>query len=289
MRDLIDNDDDFVESKDFSKNAFKLLMSWFFFAALAFLGVVMFYQLFVAILSLAYGFETHVHFGSVDSLPHEVKFWNDTRVVSLYALPSILMLLIGITLIVGFFLGSRLVNVWGWAKFWVMVFSILFANTMLSLSMLNVVMRKGSLFQGFSVICYWYGTGNTGKGILFSISILLDFAASLFALSSFLYLAPRDFNRKKRKKPARLIFFSYLCVIIVLFPVAIFLSFPYYEAFFAVMFIHALLWVPGLLLGISNEALIKRSSRNKMEQPYSNYVLSGLTLAMIILIRIFFS
>ena len=155
--------------------------------------------------------------------------------------------------------------------------------------MVNVIMNKGSLFQGFSVICYWYGTGTTGKVILFAAAVIINFAASIFTTPNLMYLAPRDFNRKKRRKHSRIIIYSYLCTLVLIFPIAIFLASPFYQAFFIIMFLHGCSWLPGLFIGLSNEAIVKRSSRNLMEQPFSNYKLAGVTLAVIILIKIFFS
>jgi hypothetical protein len=160
---------------------------------------------------------------------------------------------------------------------------------MLSLSMVNVVVNKGSLFQGFSVVCYWFGTASTGKLILFATAVVINFAASIFTTPNLMYLAPRDFNRKKRRKHSRIILYSYFFTLVFIFPIAMFLAAPFYVSFYIIFFLHGCVWLLGLFIGLSNEAIVKRSSRNLMDQPYSNYKLAGITVAAVVLIKIFFS
>jgi|GEM_PF-3327837 len=285
MKELIQADD---QNAHISVNSLRLFASWYLFAALSFITVVIFFESLFSGLAVALGYKLHVHFGAVDTLPHDIKYWSDFRVNLLFAFPSIASLFLGGLLTLRFFLESKAQSIWAWVRFWVMVFFILYATTELSLALINVVMNKGALYQGFSVTCYWYGITNLGKVVLFVIALIIDFVASLFASPILFYLAPRDFNRKKRKKTGRVVVYSYFLTVLFIFPIAIFLSFPAYHSFFVVMFIHALLWVPGLM-NVSNESLIKRSSGGDLIQPYSNYVLLGITIAAVVIIKVVFS
>jgi hypothetical protein len=273
----------------FSREGFGLLLSWFFFATIMFILVVMSHQLAVGILSHFMGYETHIYFGKVDSSSHLNKFWSSTRVVLLYAFPTLLLLLISGILLAGFYWSPRQLNIWRWLRFWVMVFAALFSTTMLSLPLITTILEKGSLYQGFVVIFHWFGASGGWAIFLFAVSVIANFTVGFLCSPILTYLAPPDFMvRKGKKHPRRIVMNSFVLVILLIFPISIFLSSPFFRTFFIVMFIHAILWLPGLF-NINNQSLINRSSRKNIIQPYSNYLLGGLTLSLIILVKIFFS
>jgi len=273
----------------FSKESFQLLLSWFFIAAVAFMGVIMLYQLMLGVLSYTLGYTTVIHFGKVDSSSHLVKYWSDARVLLMYGFTSLLVLLVSFVLLAGFFFGPATINVWIWLKFWAMVFSTLLATTMMSLPIINTMLEKGSLHQGLAVVGFWFGTPMLWKFVLLGLSVIINFVFGLLSSAFLVYLAPPDFMKRKGKKSAsRIVLNSFVYVIILLFPVAMFLSYPYYRSFFILLFLHSLLWLPGLL-NISTESLIHRSSRLEITIPFSNYILGGTVLSLIVLIRIFFS
>ena len=275
-----------IKKYTYSSDAFQLLVKWFLLSTLAFIAVVLFHQLLVASMSYVLGYETRIHFGKVESLPHLTEYWGSNRVLLLYAFPAVLLLTISGLLMAGFWFGPQKVSSWTWFKFWLMVFSLLLATTLMSLSLFSMLAVKGGLFQGFAVVTHWYGMSFFWTMIFVILSIILNFSFGFLSSSVLLYLAPADFMIKEGKRhPQKIVLNAYVYTLLLLYPIAIALSFPRYWSFFSIMFIYACLWLPGLF-NISNDSLRKRQARKENLESYSNYLLMGLALALIIVIRI---
>ena len=275
----------------FSKEAFDHFLNWVFFAALAFICVILFYQFLVSGISLALGYETHIHFGKVESLPHRIDYWSNTRVLILYFFPPVLLLVVGIGILGVLLLGSPKINFWTWFRFWLMVFSLLFSTTLLSLSFYSWAAASKPVFQGFAVIVRWYGLTYIWSVIFASFAVILNFAVGFACSYILINVAPGDFMVKKGKRyPRKIVLTSFVYTILFVFVVSMILSYPDSINLFLIMFGQSILWLPGLL-NITNESLRKRKiSRNKLEimsfTPYKLFIaLAILTLVVRIVIN----
>ena len=233
------------------------------------------------------GYDTHIHFGKVESMPHDVKFWNGNRVLILYLMPPLVFLFISIFLLGGLLYGRQTVNGWRWFRFWFMVFSVLLSTTLMTLSLFSVFTTKGSLFQGFSVVCYWYGLPLICPIILIILSGVINFGLGFLCAPVLLHLAPEDSAKEWKKRPSRVVLYSFILPVAALFFLALVLSFPGYCLFFDVLFVHACLWLPGLFTA-STASLRDRRSSTRTIKPELNYLMAGITLVFVVLIRIFF-
>jgi hypothetical protein len=272
-----------------SKTALHRLLSWYFIAALAFIGVVLFHQFMVGTVSYLLGYQTHIHFGKVDSLPAINRFWSSTRVLALYALPSALLLFLSLFILLALLFAPKNEIEWRWTAFWVMVFSALMGTTELSISLISALTSKGSLYQGYAVITSWFGLSLTWSIGFIILSGLINISFGFICSPALLDLAPPDFIVKKISNTHReIVLNTFVYPILLLVPIAALLSYPGYLSFFAVMFFHACLWFPGLF-SESKASVNKRRSRGKSLESHSNYLLVGLTVLLVIIIRIFFS
>ena len=258
-------------------------------AVLAFIIVVVIYQAIVALLSFGLGYRTLLHFGKVDSMPYFNRFWSNSRVLAIYAAPSIFLLALTAFLL-GALLYSPKDNVqWRWVAFWLMVFSAILGTTLLSTSFVSALVAKGSLYQGFAVVTSWFGLSSAWSIGFITIAGFINIALGFISSPVLLKLAPPDFMiRKEKKSPAGIIVNSFMIPLALLGVVAFFLSYPGHVSFFALMLCHALLWLPGLFT-ISLASVGSRRSRGKTTtESHSSYLLLGLTVSLIIIIRIFF-
>ena len=278
-----------TKNSTFSKRAFRHVLNWFFLAALAFIVVVLFYQLIIGLISLGLGYQTHVHFGKVDTMPYYNRYWSNSRVLALYAFPAIFFLFVTAFVLCALLFAPEEGN-WRWVAFWVMVFSALLSSSLLSMSLISAMVARGSLYQGFAVVSSWFGLSSAWSISFITLAGFINIALGFVCSPVLLKLAPPDFIlRKEKKSPMGIVINSFICPIILLFPIAILLSYPGYGSFFAVMFAHFLFWLPGLFT-ISLAKVGERRSRGKTTpETYSSYWLVGLTLSLIIIIRIFFA
>jgi hypothetical protein len=272
----------------FSKESFQQSINWFFCAALAFMIVIMLHQFFVGSISYILGYVTKVHFGKIESLPHYDVYWNSTRVVAMYAIPTFLLLLLAGVCIASCLFGSQGVNIWMWLRFWIMVFSLLLGTTLMTLALCSTLSVSGSLYQGFGVIVHWFDLHIFWSILLITLAIALNFGFGLASSAIIMYLAPSDFMIKKGKKhPQKIVLNSFIYTMIFVFLIALAFSVPSYWQFFFVMFFLSLFWLPGLFI-ISNDTLRKRASRGEVFESRVNYFLVITTLVLIGIIFLFF-
>jgi len=277
----------------FSKEAFQLYLKWLCFAALAFIAVVVLNELLIGTISYALGYVTHVFFGRVESSPHYNVYWNNIRVLALYAFPPLFILLVAIILVGIVAFGPLAMNTATWFRFWFMFFSMLLSTTLLTLTLFSTMTANSSLFQGFAILTYWFGIPELVSIILIIISLLLNFAAGFLCSRSFFYIAPSDFMIKEGKRyPRKIVITAFIYAVLIVFGIAIGLSYPNYWSFFAIMFFHACLWLPGFFT-ISAESVMKRASKKKFKDTEMvgtrrTYILIALTIALIIIIRVIF-
>ena len=276
----------------FSTELFYQLINWYFVAAISFIVAVLVYQFSIVLLSAALSYSVEFHFGKVDTLPHINAFWSGTRVLVLYSIPALLLLFISAFLTIDLLPGAQVVNLKLWFRFWLVFFGILIGSTLLTLSLFPMfTFSNGTnyFFQGFSVIASWYYLSVQWALLLFVISVGLNITMGYVLSTSFFYMSPPDFVIRygKKKYPRRIILRSFFFTLILIIPIAVVLSYPLYYKFFLILFLHALLWLPGLMQ-ISTDALLQRSIRNEALKPKLNYLLFAVLALMIILVRIFF-
>jgi hypothetical protein len=283
-----DLDENISAKYSFSKAGLRDFFNWFFFAAIAFISVMLIYQLFVAGISVILGYETHVHIGKVDSLPHTIDHWSSNRVLLLYVFPPLFLLVVGLSMMAVLLFGSPKVNYWTWFRFWFMVFSILFASTLMSLSFYSWTQVTRSLFQGFAVLIRWFGLTYIWAVLSVAFSIILNFSLGFAASFVLIPIARGNFIVRRGKRYAReIILTSFACTIISVFLIAIILGYPGNAKLFLIMFSHSILWIPGLL-NISNEAMRRRKGmKTQNPQPPSLYLQIGILVVLIVLIRVF--
>ena len=273
----------------FSKKAFKGLLNWLFIGVLSFIAVVLLHQLTIGAISLALGYETHIHFGKVDSFPQVNRFWSGTRVLALYALPSVGLIMASAFMLIALLFAPKGDINWRWVAFWLMIVAVLLGTTLMSISLISELIVNGSLFQGFAVVTRWFGLSIYWSIALLILSGVINIAFGFLCSEVLLNLAPSDFIiRDERNSPRTVVINTFVYPMLLLFPVAIALSYPGHFFFFVVMFFHACLWLPGLL-NISETSLRKRRSRGKNVALHSNYLLCALAIAGIIVVRLFFS
>ena len=275
----------------FSKEAFQLYLKWLCFATLAFIVVILLNELLVGTISRVLGYVTHVFFGRVESLPHYNVYWNNIRVLALYMFPPLVILMVGVILLGIIAFGPLVMNTATWFRFWVMFFAVLLGTTLLTLTLFSTMTANSSLFQGFAIVTYWFGLPELVSIIIVILSFLLNFAAGFLCSRALFYIAPSDFMIKEGKRyPKKIIITSFIYTVLFVLLIAIGLSYPDYWSFFAIMFFHACLWLPGLLT-ISTESVMNRASKKKVTnvviiETRHNYLLIGFTLVLIILLRL---
>jgi hypothetical protein len=279
-----------IELKEgaFSKESFKQLLNWFFSAVLAFIAVMLSYIMILGSLSYATGFDTHIHFTHVDSLEHDVDQWDTDVVLALFALPSFLFLLFSAFLYVSMLSNPQTLTIWKWFKFWFMAFSVLLSTTLMSVSVSSASTRvQGPFYQGFAPLLHWFGASPFFAIVLLLLSFIMNVSFGFIVSPVLMYLAPSDFIvAAKRRNPNKIVFNSFIYTLPAVLLIAILLSLPDYYPFFVIMFFHAVLWLPGLF-NISSDSLTKRQSRPKISKIYSVYLMTGLILFLLIIIRIF--
>ena len=199
--------------------------------------------------------------------------------------------MIGIILLGIIAFGPLVLNIATWFRFWAMFFAILLGTTLLTLTLFSTMTANSSLFQGFAIVTYWYGLPELVSIIIVILSFLLNFASGFLCSRALFYIAPSDFMVKEGKRyPRKIIITSFIYTVLFVFLIAIGLSYPDYWSFFAIMFFHACLWLPGLL-SISTESVMNRASKKKATNVVTigtrhNYVLICLTIALAITIRL---
>ena len=273
----------------FSKKAFHGLLNWLFIGVLSFISVVLLYQLEVGSVSCALGYETHIRFGKVDSFPQFNRCWSGTRVLALYAIPSLLLVLFSVFILIALLFAPKGNINRRWIAFWTMIVSALLGTTLMSISLISALSVNGSLFQGFAVVTRWFGLSLYWSIGFLILSGVINIAFGFLCSEVLLNLAPPDFIiRDEKNSPRAVVLNTFVYPMLILFPVAIVLSYPGHLSFFVVMLFHACLWLPGLF-NISETSLRKRRSRGKNVTLHSNYLLCGLALVLIIVVRLFFS
>ena len=272
----------------FSKEGLREFFNWFFFAALAFMSVMVLYQTFVAGISVVLGYETHIHIGKVDSLPHSIDYWSNTRVLLLYFFPPMFLLAVGLSMMAVLLFGSPKVNYWTWYRFWFMLFCILFASTLMSLSFYSWTQVTRSLFQGFAVIVRWYGLTYIWSVLSVAFSIILNFSIAFAGSYILIPIARGDFMTRRGKRHRReIVMTSFISTLLCVFVISVIIGYPGNVKLFTIMFSHSILWIPGLL-NISDEAMRRRKGM-KTQNPAmpSLYLQIGILAVLIILIRLF--
>ena len=223
---------------------FSIAAKWFFIAAISFIFVMLFHQFLVGGLSRFLGYETHIHFAKVESLPHYDAYWSTGRVLILYALPGMFIFLISIVLLNYLYFGGTAVTIGKWIAFWVMVFCVLVPTTLLSISFFYTFDPANTLFQGFAVLVYWFRS-SVLTCVLF---IILSWGINLvfgFICAHILFDMMPILIRKRGKAPRVKLLASFYYPIIIIFILSAVISIPHGFAFFIAMFLHAVLWLPG--------------------------------------------
>jgi hypothetical protein len=260
------------------------LFNWIFLSIFAFLTVVLLYQVLVSTFSMIFGYDTHIHFVKVDSFPRSNQFWSGARVIVIYATPSVILLLLAALLIAVLYTHED-VNKWICYRFWIIVFAILFSTAQLSIAILFGILKVNNL-QGYTILMNWYGLATPAAVVLLVLSIILNVGAGFLCSSLFMHLAPSYFYYKdKKRSPKVIVAYAFILPLIILFPISIIFSYPDFHMLFIVMFSLAFLWLPGLFI-VSKEAILKRMSRRIIIPPISNYMLLGITIVILVLIRI---
>ncbi len=274
-----------------SKPLLRQFARWILLAAVGFIAAVLLYQVQVAFISYSLNYVTKVHFAKVDSMPHLASYWNDYRVVAIYVLPPVMLLLFSFLLLTYMIIYRYSVSMWRWFMMWFIMFGIVLSTTLMSVSVFSSLEVGGSLFQGFAVVMLWFDLPIVSSLLFFAFAMSINVGCGLICADIFIYLAPEDFVIKRDGDDTglqRIAFKSFAYVVLPLFAVAIWLSYPHYYSFFVFMFLHIFLWLPGLLI-ISPEGLTRRQLRVLSIRPIPVYLLSGLVIGLIVFLKLFFS
>ena len=258
---------------------------WYLTAALAFLVVVLLHQFLLGAISYDLGYETHIHISRVDSLPHTSIAWSTDTVAALYIFPCILLLLASFIVLMKLFYGDQAVTVKRWFLFWFMVFSVLMASALMSISFLYKLDATESLFQGFAVFVSWIGSGLMAPLLIFLVSSSINLLFGFYSARILFNLMP--ILIRKRGKPARVkVMAAFFYPVFALFLFAMLLTFPKYHYFFVVMFMHTALWFPGLFF-INPTTLPRSNLKMAVSKNYDLYILVTVVTLIAILIQVF--
>jgi len=269
-----------------SKKAFGNFLNWMFFAVLAFISVVLLYQLLMGAMSYKLGYDTRIHFGKVDSLPQSSRYWSSARVMVLYALPALFFIFLGVFLMAVQVFNRGEVSRLKWFLFWVSVFSTVLGTTLMSLAPVPGLSAPFSTFQGFAVVVTWFHLAFYWAIAFILLAVTINLVMGLVCSQFLIKLSPRSITVKKDRDSKEIVKVSFLYPVVLVLGISFLAAYPGSFAFFIVFFIHTCLWLPGLMY-TNSKALTRRSSRRYPGEPVSNLALSGCLIFAIILIRVF--
>lgn len=246
----------------------------------------MFYQLLSAVISYSLAYKTIIHFGGIESSPHENEFWSGLRVFTLYGLPALILIALAFF---NFFTLLALVEeltLFIWLRFWVMVFSLLLSTSYISIGLAQTAHLSTKLFRGLAVIAYWFDLSPIVTIFFLAIAAGLNMAAGFFCTPMFALMAPEGPSRgPKSYSQPYIVFISFAVVVLAILPFALILGYPDTLLFFSLMFFHAILWLPGMML--NDEFFQKRNLLKSNVNPLPIYVLPVCFIVAVAMIRIF--
>ncbi len=254
-------------------------------AQLGLLIVVLSHQFVLAGLSKALGYQTHMVFGKVTSAPFENQYWSDNRVLVMYGFPPVLYLLLALAAAL-YLHFARQVTTFYRLLFWCMVFSLLLISAQLTLSPWASAQSKGSGYQGLVVVANWWGAQSLHLISFTFISLLLNLLFGFISFKMVLQLSPSLSAIQKREGQRMVIRQQFIYPLLITMVPALLLAYSDTVLFFIVLFIHALLWLPGLFIktrpGFRYKGTFTKSP--PMELSYSLVVV---LVVAVVLIRIF--
>ncbi len=251
-------------------------------ACLAFLCVVLLHQFLLAAFSIKMGYETVLTFSKVDSKPYDFAHWNYSRVQLLYGLPPFILFL-SAWIVIYFMFKAQEVRGWYMFGFWWVVFSLLYVSAQLSIAPVSTAIGNGTLYQGIPVLVGYYGVSMYGLIALTVLSGISNVIFGFVAYRLLMQLSPSRTAVQSQQGKFKLVNSYYLLPLFIVFPVAVLLSYPHTIFFFGVMFLHGLLWLPGLyFIGYEYKGSQLRSERLK-----TGYSFIAVLVVLIVLIRVF--
>lgn len=252
-------------------------------AAIAFIVVVLSHQFLSAFVSHMFRYKTQVSFSEVVSKPFEYKYWSSARVLILYAMPTVLFLFLAVALASFLLYSSKKVTNWYRFLFWIMVFSVLFISAQLTSSPLGNIIARGAFYKGIAVVAFWWGVKSQTLLIFSLASLALNILFGFLTSRLLIRFTPSYSMVQEQAARRKFILTYFLLPLILIMPLAAFLSYPDGVAFFAVVLMHGLLWLPGFFIrGYQYENVSARGTKISL-----GYALPTLLLIAVILIRIF--
>jgi hypothetical protein len=236
------------------------LLHSFTMAGLAFLFIVLSYQLFLWLTSIALGYETETTFGKVVSKPFENRYWSNARVLFMYALPSVAYLLLAAALAFYLLFMQKTVNTLYWFLFWCMVFSVFLISGQLTLSPFAAVISKGVLYQGIPVVTNWWGVEPMKLYGFMFLSFLLNIFWGIVSFRLVMQLSPSRNTMRSRSNQRNVVIYYFALPIVVLLPLALILAYPNSVWYILIMLLHFILWLPGLIMKTQSGYRLERST-----------------------------
>ncbi|MBP6731106.1 MAG: hypothetical protein KA149_03550 [Chitinophagales bacterium] len=254
-------------------------------ALLGLLIVVLSHQFMLAALSKSLGYQTNMVFGKVTSAPFENQYWSDNRVLVMYAFPPVLYLLLAVAAAL-YLHFTRQVTTFYRLLFWCMVFSLLFISAQLTLAPWASLVGKGPVYQGPAVVANWWGVQSQQLFWLTFVSLLLNLLLGFLSFKMVLQLSPSLSAIQKREGQRMVIRQQFIYPLLITAVPALLLAYPATALFFLALFIHALLWLPGLFIktrpGFRYKGTITKSPPVEL-----SYTLIVVLVVAVVLIRIF--
>lgn len=248
-----------------------------------------FHQLILGASSFYFGYETVMTFGSVHSYPVDYHYWSTPRVLLIYGLPLTLCSFAALYIFTQFITNNKprksIVRLFA---FWMLVSLMLVITTYMSVSAFGQ-MIGGDIYQDISVLGYWYGFDPSSLLAFAFLSIAINFVFGFILGNELLRFS--HIGKWQDKKEGRIYLFkTYFFFPLVLgIPGTLLFSYPHSTIFHLVMALHALIFVPAMLIryrsNFSSEADVAES--DFLGKPILS--LPVVLVVLLILVRIFLS
>ena len=265
---------------------FESILRSFGIAALAFISVVMVHQFALGIMSILWGYSTHIGFGKVESIPHMFTSWSTPRVLIMYLFPSMGYLTLAFTLMWLLYDSPRLKGGLWLYFFWVMTFIILYVSAQFSVAPFASNQGNGQFDQGVAVLSYWFGLEIYWLVSILVISVLLNLSFGFFALRLLIMFKQRNELTRKSQLHNKFIRENFGYPLLMILPIAIILAYPTTTMFIIIMFAQAILWVFGFMIRFRDYFEGKAGDEGRHA---SNYIFLGAIVVLVIIIKIFFA
>lgn len=254
-------------------------------ALLAFISVMLLHQLLVGGISYGLGYQTQITFGQVVSQPFANKFWSSNRVLLMYAMPSVLFLLLATALAVYLLVAVRQINNRYRYFFWVMVFCVLLISTQFSLAPLAATVSKGSIYTGIAVVANWWGITANTLWLATAAALFINMVFGFIAFRLLMQLSPSRSAVQNKSGQAHIIISYFILPLVIVFPFALLLGYPHSLLFFTAMLFHAFFWLPGLFIKTENGYRFTGVAATTKQQDMGNWV-PVLLLLLVVIIKL---